>query len=253
MIIIQYSPGNTFIHKLHPLNKLLWLLGFSIAVFLVQNAWLSIAITLVLFLLLFYLEKSVLLRIRGFRLALFTSIFLFLLQLIFNNNGPILLNLGVQWLTITRQGLSNGLIIAGRFLSIILVSYLFVLSTSPNALAYALMRIGIPYRFGFILITALRLVPILEDDAKTIYRAQISRGVNIDTKKISKLWNLPRQYFTPVLVSALAKVDALNFSMEGRCFGKFPNRTYLSQAKISPKDIAVICLLTILLVICILY
>jgi len=252
VIKIQYSPGNTFIHKLHPLTKLLWLLGFSIAVFLVQNAWLSITITLVLISLLFYLEKSVL-RIRGFRLALFTSLFLFLLQLIFNNNGPILLSLDVQWLTITRQGLSNGLTIASRFLSIILVSYLFVLSTSPNVLSYALMRIGIPYRFGFILITALRLAPILEDDARTIYRAQISRGVNIDTKCISKLWLLPRQYFTPVLVSALAKVDALNFSMEGRCFGKFPNRTYLNHAKTGLKDIAAICLLTILLVFCILY
>jgi energy-coupling factor transporter transmembrane protein EcfT len=33
------------------------------------------------------------------------------------------------------------------------------------------------------------------------------------------------------LVSALGKVDALAVSMEGRCFGKYPTRTFLREVR----------------------
>jgi energy-coupling factor transport system permease protein len=40
---------------------------------------------------------------------------------------------------------------------------------------------------------------------------------------------LARQFFLPLLVSALGKADALAVSMEGRCFGRYPTRTFLRQ------------------------
>ncbi|MCJ7694093.1 MAG: energy-coupling factor transporter transmembrane protein EcfT, partial [Anaerolineaceae bacterium] len=99
------------------------------------------------------------------------------------------------------------------------------------SLAVALMKMGIPYRYGFVLITALRLIPILQEDIKTINRAQMVRGVNFHSNLMQKLWVLPRQFLLPVLVVSMKRVDALNFSMEGRCFGKYSNRTYLQQEK----------------------
>jgi len=49
-----------------------------------------------------------------------------------------------------------------RFLNIIGASYLFVATTDPNRLAYALMQAGLPYRYGFMLITALRFIPLFQ-------------------------------------------------------------------------------------------
>ena len=132
-----------------------------------------------------------------------------------------------------------GLKIGGRFLAIIFLSYIFILTTQPNQLAYSLMKIGVPYRYGFMLVTALRLAPILEEEGQTIYQAQLVRGVRYDKKNIKKLLHLVRQFLTPLLFSALRKADKLVFSMEGRGFGKYPKRTFLDQTSPGYRDILV--------------
>lgn len=55
---------------------------------------------------------------------------------------------------------------------------------------------------------------------------------------------LARQFFMPLLVSALGKVDGLAVSMEGRCFGKYPTRTFFREVHPTRQDgIAAILLL----------
>jgi energy-coupling factor transport system permease protein len=127
--------------------------------------------------------------------------------------------------------------VAARFVSVVLLSYLFVLTTDPNGLAYGLMQAGVPYRYGFALITALRLVPIFEQEGQIVYRAQLARGVGYDTRSLRRLLTLARQFFLPMLISALGKVDALAVSMEGRCFGKHPSRTFLKEIHFTRRDI----------------
>ena len=83
------------------------------------------------------------------------------------------------------------------------------------------MRAGLPYRYGYALITALRLVPVFEQEGQTVYNAQLARGVQYDVRSLRRFLLLGRQFFLPLLVSALGKVDALAVSMEGRCFGKY--------------------------------
>ncbi len=72
---------------------------------------------------------------------------------------------------------ARGSHVGARFLDVVLLSYLFVLTTEPNLLAYGLMQVGLPYRFGFALVTALRLVPVFEKEGETVYRAQLARGI----------------------------------------------------------------------------
>jgi energy-coupling factor transport system permease protein len=94
------------------------------------------------------------------------------------------------------------------------------------------MRLGIPYRYGFMLVTAFRLEPLLEDEAQTIYRAQLVRGIQYDHGSLKRIFLLIQQFLTPLLISALHRADNLVFSMEGRGFGRNPKRTYRNQ--ISP-------------------
>jgi energy-coupling factor transport system permease protein len=137
----------------------------------------------------------------------------------------------------------TGVYVSGRFLSVILLSYLFVLTTDPNDLAYALMRAGLPYRYGYALITALRLVPTFEQEGQIVYSAQLARGVQYDIRSPRRLLSLARQFFLPLLVSALGKVDVLAVSMEGRCFGKHPQRTFLRGVRATWRDAVVLLLL----------
>ncbi len=47
---------------------------------------------------------------------------------------------------------------------------------------------------------------------------------------------LARQFFLPLLVSALSKVDAMAVSMEGRGFGQYRSRTFLREVRFSRAD-----------------
>lgn len=230
---ITYHPGDSFLHRLHPLVKAAWLVGGTLFVFAVGSPWLVLG-AVALLLLGFSMAGVRLGKIRGTRLFVTTALLLGLLQVLFVREGGVLLQVGP--LIVTTGGLQAAAYIAGRFLAIILLSYLFVLTTEPNELAYGLMRAGLPYRYGFALITALRLVPTFEQEGQIVYNAQLARGVEYDLRSPRRFVTLARQFFLPLLVSALGKVDSLSVSMEGRCFGKYPERTFLRQARMRAVD-----------------
>jgi len=225
---IAYHPGDSMLHRLHPLTKAAWLILGTALVFAVRSPW-AVVGAVVLLLSGFVLAGVRLGRVRGTRLFVSTALLLGLLQVLFVQEGAVLFQIGP--LTITAGGVQAGIYIAGRFLSVILLSYLFVLTTEPNDLAYALMRAGLPYRYGFALITALRLVPVFEQEGQIVYNAQLARGVRYDVRSPSRFLTLARQFVLPLLISALGKVDALAVSMEGRCFGKYPTRTFLREVR----------------------
>lgn len=230
---LTYQPGASFLHRLHPLVKLAWLAGGTVALFIIQQP-VGVLIVLALAGIAFPLNDLKIHKVRGLRLFAFTALLLFLTQVFLTNTDTPLLQLGP--LHITGGGIARGIYTAGRLLSVVLLSYLFVLTTEPNDLGYALMRAGLPYRYGFMLITALRLVPLFEQEAQIVYQAQLARGIAYDRGGVKRFFTLARQFFLPLLVSAMSKVDALAVSMEGRCFSKYPHRTFLREVAFSRWD-----------------
>jgi len=113
-----------------------------------------------------------------------------------------------------------------RFLNVVLASHLFVSTTEPQLLAYALMQAGLPYRYGFAFIAAVRFVPYFRDQAQTVRQAQMARGIALDRATPESVFLMARYTFIPVVVSALGRVESLAVSMEGRCFGLYPARTF---------------------------
>lgn len=233
---LSYQEGETIIHCLYPLTKLSWLILGTIFTFLLTNGYLLIILSGVLLIILVVINRNIWM-IRGFRLVIATGLILFILYLLFDKTGSVVINPGIPLLRISSGGLNTGLRFSGRFFSIVLLSFFFILTTDPNQLAYSLMKIGLPYRYGFMLVTALRLAPILEKEAQTIYRAQLIRGVQYDRGNLKKLFLLMQQFLTPLLISALRRADKLVFSMEGRGFGRYTTRSFRNQTSPSALDI----------------
>jgi energy-coupling factor transport system permease protein len=223
---IAYVAGNSFIHSLHPLVKVAWLMLLTGLVFLISKSWIVLGV-LALSLGLLTASRVSLRGRRGTRVLLLTAFMLGALQLAFQRGGTVVLQAGP--LAITGQGVEAALYVAGRFMSVVLLSYLFVFTTEPGDLAYALMRAGLPYRYGFALVTAIRLVPIFEAEAETVYEAQLARGIGHDVRSPRRILGWVRRLVMPVLSTALGKVDTLAVSMEGRGFGRYPQRTFLRE------------------------
>lgn len=237
---ILYQPKESWLHGVHPLVKLSWLAALSIALFVIASPVWVIAVLLLTVAAFPLAGLSLRQDVRGTRFLSIMGLLLFSLQAVFNRGGTTLLRLplGPLDLSITTVGLTSGIYVGGRFLALVLMSYLFVLTTEPSGLAYGLMQIGLPYRYGFTLITALRLAPIFEVEGNTVYQAQLTRGVRYDVRSPRKFLTLARQLLLPLLVSALSKVDALAVSMEGRCFGKYSTRTYRQTPEFAVSDLA---------------
>jgi energy-coupling factor transport system permease protein len=240
---IAYQPKASWLHGLHPLVKLGWLVGLSISLFVVSTPQWVLAIVFLTVLSFPLVGLSLRHDVRGIRFLTVTGLALFVVQTVFNHAGSTILHLplGPVGLSITDTGITNGIYVGGRFLALVFLSYLFVLTTEPSALAYGLMRVGLPYRYGFVFITALRLAPIFEVEANTVYQAQLTRGVRSPGKFVT----LARQLILPLLVSALSKVDDLAVSMEGRCFGKYGTRTYRRAPAFTNRDSLALALLTV--------
>jgi len=228
------SPGA--LARLHPLVKAGWLLAVTVGVFVTSSAPLVLAVLAGLAALV--VRDSLWQRLLGRRLLVWSGLALFVLQVVFYRRGTPLVFLWPpgQRLPVTAEGLARGALIAGRYVIVVLSGQVFALATDPSDLAYALMRAGLPYRYGFALVTALRMVPIFEYEATTVYQAQLVRGVRYDAGALRRILAILRQFLLPLLVSALRKVDALAISMEGRHFGRYPTRTFLRQPRLNRTD-----------------
>ncbi len=153
--------------------------------------------------------------------------------------GVLLLHLGFPWLNFLKGlGLAcltffiiawlsfdflTAVVSALRLLSMGTVFFLFFRTTPPEALSNALVKMGVPYSFAFVLSASMQFVPVLTRRLATIRDAQRSRGIPIEGG-LSLLIHLPA-LTGPLLIQAFKFADELAEAMEARGFG-IPGRRF---------------------------
>lgn len=241
------------IHQLHPITKIWVLIALNISVLLYQN-WTFALIVLSVLMPTFRMAKVPLtLVLRKLRFILVFSLLLLIVQILVTTNGTIIIFLlprigqtGPAF-PVTDYGISRGASIMLRFLVIVLSSMLFVATTDPTLLSYALTDIGIPYRYALGLVIALRFLPLFDQENETVRMAQHSRGIYAEVGGLRKTLRTIRYTFFPLLVSALTKAESLSLSMDGRGFGYRDTRTYLRKPIWQHKDTVISLLLALVL------
>ncbi len=117
-------------------------------------------------------------------------------------------------------------------------SIIYSNTTSMKDFVYSLMRLKIPYRYCFALMTGIRYLPLIEQEARTISLAQRARGFGYErVNTIKKAYNLIFERLITTLVSILRKGHTTSISMENRCFGLYKDRTNLIKIRFKGKDI----------------
>ncbi len=254
---MAFKMENSFMHRLHPLAKLVFIICYFILVIVLANILLSLVLLVVILLLVRASKIPLTIFARRTRFILVFSVVLFLAQLIFNHQGRTLFPLVPHFvpviggaIPVTTGGIESGVVMACRFLSVITSSFLFVSTTHPNEFAYALMQAGLPYRYGFTLIITLRFLPLFGSEFGVVRKAQLARGmeVSIHPRKIMRTLRLT---FLPLLVSGMSKVDALSISMEGRGFGYSKGRTFVRRIGTRKLDvIATVVIISLTAIVC---
>jgi len=240
---VKFERGPTLLHRLNPITKLLLLVAYSLAIFTFDSLEAEVLCFIALLALVLYIGSASLRSLLASRFFLSFAAILIFIQVVFTGSGDLLflIPLGLIDVRVTVAGVIVGIVVAFRFLTIIVASALFVATTDPNELAYALMRAGLPYRFGFMLVTAIRFIPIFESEAGTVRSAQAARGLAIDGRGLAGAVRMARYTLMPLVVSALSKVDVLVISMEGRAFGYRKSRTFTRPVRFGALD-ALLCI-----------
>jgi energy-coupling factor transport system permease protein len=216
-----YVAGSSWLHRRHPLTKLLGLGLVLLSVFLLPPAILPIlAIVMVV-----AGWSAGLLRpmARAMRIpALLLLSILVVNSLFFPGATEKLLTVGP--LSVTREGLTFGLISAGRILVAFLASVLFLFTTLADDLLESLIARGASYRISFVVLSAVQMVPRMQARAGAILEAQQARGLSLEGSFVRRLRALV-PLIGPVLLGSLVDVRERTFALEARGFGARPVRT----------------------------
>jgi len=233
MAFAEYRAGTRGMHRAGPLGGLAVLCGFLVVALAANGLAVKAAALVCVFCLALVSNERLGAFVRSLRFVLTFAIVLFVAQALSIREGRTLFRLGVS---VTDAGLLAGAQMALRFFLIVASSFLFVLSTDPDRLAHAIIRIGIPYRYGFVLILALRFVPFFRDELRTVREAQQMRGIRTKIRRPADVGRAVRYTFIPVLVSGLMRVDSIAISMKGRCFGLHAKRTQADAVRLGTAD-----------------
>lgn len=217
MTLTLYVSSSTPLHRLHPVTKVAGLLAVIIAAFLVDRPACLAPLFVILVGLLIAAGGSG--NLRRFRL-MFVLVFVFTLVVWTFFYGSVLVP--------TWAGFLFGLSTSVRLATFLAAGLLFLTTTRVEEVAYALGRVGVPYKVGFTLMLAFRLVPVFFDAALSVVQAQRCRGLPIG--RGGPLARLRRfvPVIVPVLIGALRRADRMAMALELRGFNSGrPRTTYL--------------------------
>lgn len=247
-----YQPGNSMLHRTDAVTKVVWLLAVTITVVLIS----SLAIVLGLFMLVLLtglilgqLRVSTLSRRLMFPAIMSIWLFLFLAIFTGSASGEPVVAFGP--FQVTAESLRYGGALGLRILTLATASTVYVLTTDPRRMIEEFITFGgLPYRAGFAIYAALRFLPLLQTEARTIRHAHAVRAdVSADGRgfRLSEI----RKLTIPLLSGALRRVQTTAVAMDSRGFGAHKVRTVIDDLKRYPPGTVIVvtqlCLLALAL------
>jgi energy-coupling factor transport system permease protein len=110
-----------------------------------------------------------------------------------------------------------------RLLALGTVFFLFFQTTPPTDLSNALVKMGLPYAFSFVLTVSMEFIPVLTRRAANIRDAQRARGIPLQGG-LRTLRHLPA-LLGPLLIQSFKLADEMAEALEARGFGSNRRRT----------------------------
>lgn len=235
MIFGRFIPGDSFVHKLDPRSKLIFVFAFIIIVFLANNTPTYIALFVFTLVIIFMSQIKMYFLINGLKPVLILMVFTFLLQIFFTKGGSLL----YEWkfIHIYEEGIRQGIYISVRLLILVFVTSILTLTTSPisitdglEVLLNPLKKFNLPvHELALMMSISLRFIPTLMDETDKIMKAQMARGSDLTTGPIKERVKAVVPLLVPLFVSAFKRAEDLATAMEVRGYRGGEGRTRYRQ------------------------
>lgn len=224
-----FVPGDSWLHRLHPLTKLaltffflalaatlptlIWLMGIFIVLLIPLAAWGGLLRPFI---------KSCLAVIIPFVISLS------LIQGFFTPGQTSLFQLGM--FVFTLEGWLAGLTVAARILLAVGGALMLMLSTRPDLLMLALTQGGLPGSLAYVVLTSIQIFPRFQERAQVILEAQQARGLEIRVNVVKRL-RLLVPLVGPLVLSSIVDVEERAMALEARAFSRPGRKTSLLVLK----------------------
>ncbi len=241
-LLYQFSAGDSFVHRLDPRSKLVFVVCFLIATFLLPYPWvMPLVIIAVIW---------VLARISPFE---YYPYLLFLLPLMAAitlihvlTDGPPFFDVRVLGLVpLSRPGLEAGLTVAFRLAAMGIAFIMFSMTTDPFDWGMSMYRSGLNYKVAFMFAFALRFFPLLQEELVVIRNALAARAYHAVGSR--NPWTFLQGVaisIMPLGLGALRRSQDIALAMELRGFSyaeaRGVRRTMFRDVRMRPRDYAVV-------------
>lgn len=254
MSLIDYYPGDSFVHKLDPRIKVIALLVVTVTIFIISNFFV-IAAFFAVCIALWHVSGLPVKKIQVFLkfllslfafLTLMQALFLpgdyYLINPIIPKSVPLIGGLG----RISLDGIVYGLLLSFRLLTLVLFMPLVTMTTEVNTLSLGLVKMGLSYKIAYMATTAINIIPTFQDETQVIMDAQKMRGLRVFEKgKMMDKFKAYPALVVPLVIGAMRRAQLMGVAMDARAFGASKTKTFIEDITLRPLDIVALAVVII--------
>lgn len=248
--LFSYNQLDTPIHRLSGLTKLI---GFLLLTFAVMFSY-DIRVILGITLFSIYILKLSQIKYSQIRLAvIYVAIFMAINAIItflfspeqgveiYGTRHEIVHLFGKY--TLTWEQLFYQITKIMKYISVIPLGIIFLLTTNPSEFAASLNRVGVNYKAAYAVSLTLRYFPDIQRDYRDISLAQQARGLELSKKaKFRDRFKNTLLIIIPLIFSTLDRIEVISNAMDLRGFSKNKKRSWYSAKKMNRGDYIAIIL-----------
>jgi energy-coupling factor transport system permease protein len=242
--ILAYIHKDGFFHRLHPFTKIAFILLFALMSIISTNLPFLVLLIIAVLIISFFASLGAEVM-QQFKLIAIMSIILIGLTIITMPSGETMGYLipsaipGIGGhFPVTTGAIDFGLVLTLRFMVLICVFQLFVISTQPRDIVHTMERMKIPIDYTLMFLIALRFIPTLQIEGKRIHEAQLARGYNPGTGIVGKVRSVA-PIVIPLVSNALSRATVLGLTIDIRGY-RTGTRTRIREFAFRKRDYAML-------------
>ncbi|MBN1664128.1 MAG: energy-coupling factor transporter transmembrane protein EcfT [Deltaproteobacteria bacterium] len=223
-----YLNGTSPIHRLDPRVKLAAVIVLSMVILCVKP---PIVILVAAVCLCIVFAGSIPLRIIGQAvkpLIIFVGLIFFTHAFFSEGEAIALVNLPYLNISLSRNGMEEGGLVALRFLCLIVAAVILTTTTTPSRMIAAIKYVLGPFKrlhvpvddIAVMMMLAMRLLPLLLMEKERVETAQKTRGCDLQGKRLAVRLKAFIRLTSTILLGVFRRADELALAMEARCYNR---------------------------------
>ena len=250
LIQLGYEEKDSWVHKLDPRTKFILFIWASIFNYIFYDIYISLAflISLIVLTIVGKVAKRILKIISIVLIPFYVlSTLVIALPIGFPYNETPLFSFTVFGFDVTfyLEGAAYVAIWTLRLAITMTSALLFFLTSNPARITTILLKLRIPYKYIYALLSVFQLIPIMQRRIQVIYQAQVSRGLNINVGLFKRLKNF-LAILIPLTLGSMSDLQLRAIALESRGFSAPVRKTFIIRSDLTKSDYVVLSVMVAL-------